>query len=130
MFAAAVGEPASLPRYPRLDGPEPAELRARAYLHSNCGNCHREGGGTPAKIDLVFGRPLGAMGICGVDPNIGDLDVPGAKLLAPGSPATSIVALRMRAADKARMPPLARSVVDNDGVRVVEEWISSFAACP
>ena len=32
--------------------------RARAYLHTNCANCHRPQGGTPVNIDLRHGTAL------------------------------------------------------------------------
>ena len=39
------GDPTQLPRYEEPFRQGPLEGRARAYLHSNCSNCHREGHG-------------------------------------------------------------------------------------
>jgi hypothetical protein len=37
---------------------------------------------------------------------------------------------RMRATDETRMPKLATSVVDENGVALVERWIGSLGSCP
>jgi len=107
------------------------EERARGYLHANCAICHREGSGTgAATLDLRIDHPLTATRACNVPPQGGDLGVVGAKLIAPGDPARSIVPLRMRTLDQNRMPPLATRVVDDDGVAAVEAWIRELTTCP
>ena len=52
------------------------------------------------------------------------------KLLVPGNPATSILSLRAHASDAKRMPPVAVSVLDPLGAKVIDDWITSVAACP
>jgi len=53
--------------------------------------------------------------------------VPGAKLVAPGDPAKSMLYQRMnRRRDVFDMPPLASREIDREAVRVVEEWIKSL----
>ena len=122
--------PANLPAYPDPLGSAPLEARARAYLHENCSQCHRPGGPTPVGMDFRFSTPLASTNACGVAPAEGDLGIAGAKIIAPGSPATSIVIERMKRLDLHRMPPLASQVVDQSGVQVVSDWIQSLAACP
>lgn len=107
------------------------EARARGYLHANCSICHRAGSGAgAATIDLRVDRTLAETGACDVAPSAGDLGAPSAKLVAPGDPSRSILPLRMRAEDGARMPPLASHVVDARGVAAVEAWIAGLAGCP
>ncbi|HVH42784.1 MAG TPA: PQQ-dependent sugar dehydrogenase [Labilithrix sp.] len=108
-----------------------AEERARGYLHSNCSMCHREGGGAgAATLDLRIDRPLALTRTCQVAPQGGDLGVAGAQIVAPGDPAKSTLALRMRAMDQNRMPTLATRVVDEAGAAAIETWIRELTACP
>jgi len=46
-------------------------------------------------------------------------------------PQQSVLYLRMQAADKAagRMPTLASSVLDNQGLALISEWIQATPAC-
>ncbi|MBS2017763.1 MAG: hypothetical protein JST00_33100 [Deltaproteobacteria bacterium] len=106
------------------------EQRARSYLHSNCSVCHREGSiaGSSA-MDLRYDKTLAESGLCD-EPKIGDLGVKGARLVTPGAPERSVVALRMRALDERRMPKLGSRVVDEAGIAAVEAWIRSLTSCP
>lgn len=107
------------------------EQRARAYLHTNCSICHREGSVTGvAELDLRFDTPLAKTGLCG-PPKVDSLGVADARLLHPKKPEDSILVRRMRSIDPdVRMPKLATRVVDEDGARVIEEWIRGLASCP
>jgi hypothetical protein len=107
-----------------------AETRARAYLHSNCSNCHRPKGGGRGNMDLRFGTAFVDTKSCNVTPEAGDIGVKDAKLLVPGNPALSLLSVRPHSPAANRMPPLASSVVDNPGVKVIDDWIKSVAACP
>jgi uncharacterized repeat protein (TIGR03806 family) len=109
-----------------------AEERARSYLHANCAMCHREGfGAGAATIDLRIDKPLSATRTCNVAPQGGDLGVAGAKIVMPGDPSKSILALRMRALDQNRMPPLTTHVVDEVGATAIDSWIAALpGACP
>jgi hypothetical protein len=81
-------------------------------------------------MDLRFGTAFVDTKSCNVDPEAGDLGVAGAKLIVPGAPDKSILALRPHSPAANRMPPLASSVVDEPGVKVLDDWIRSIAACP
>jgi len=131
MFAVPLGEMASLPRLPRPDGTETIELRARAYLHINCSQCHRPESGGVGPMDFRFSQTAGAAGFCNAEPFSGNLDIAGAKLLIPGDPAKSILSLRMHATDLGiRMPPLATQVVHPEGTKLIDGWITSMSKCP
>ena len=68
-------------------------------------------------------------GLCDTPPLYGDLGVAGASLLAPGDATRSLVALRMRANDNNRMPPLGSDVVDETAASMIDEWISALPDC-
>lgn len=121
--------PSALPALPPTNSSASLESRARAYLHSNCSICHQPGGPTPVSMDLRYSTPFASTNICNVTPQEGNLGVSGARIFAPGDAAHSVLALRMRALNSNRMPPLASSVVDNDGATLIETWIASRASC-
>ena len=106
------------------------DLRARAYFHANCSMCHRpDAPGGRAKIDFRRGTPLAGVGVCDADPRAGDLDITDARLVAPGEPARSIVSARMHSLGSTRMPGIGSGVVDEQGLAVIDEWISGLDVC-
>ena len=50
--------PAQLPVIPDPFGTAPLGARARAYLHTNCANCHRPGGPAPSDLDFRYTTAL------------------------------------------------------------------------
>lgn len=122
--------PGTLTRYPVPTGSAPLEARARAYLHANCSHCHRPQGPGQGPADFRFSTPLAQVGVCDVAPMQGDLGIADARLLAPGSPARSVLSARMHSLGAPRMPPLASHAVDAEGVSVVDAWIGSLTGCP
>jgi uncharacterized repeat protein (TIGR03806 family) len=107
------------------------EQRARAYLHTNCGHCHRPGGWTPADLtmDLRYDTPLVDAHICGVATQYYNAWVTSEIRIAPGDPDGSVIWQRIGMRGLGQMPPLATARVD-PGNAVVGEWIASLAACP
>ena len=105
------------------------EQRARAYLHTNCANCHRPGGPTPTTLDLRFQTAVAATNTCNVTPQAGNLGVADARIIAPGAPDRSVLVLRTDRRDAAGMPPLASHVVDAQGVQLLRQWISQLGGC-
>ncbi|MBX3232136.1 MAG: PQQ-dependent sugar dehydrogenase [Labilithrix sp.] len=117
--------------YPDPFGAAPLEARSRAYLHANCGGCHRpQGGAARSSLDLRFSTAPADMKACGEAPLLDDLGLAGAKLVAPGSPETSVLSRRMHAVDARRMPPLARNLVDERGTTLIDDWIRAKTGCP
>ncbi len=103
--------------------------RSRAYLHTNCANCHRPTGPTPADIDLRESTPFTASGTCNQAPISGDLGISGASILKPGDPAASLLLRRAERRDVHGMPPLASNLVDTAGVALLQNWIESLDSC-
>ena len=104
--------------------------RARAYLHTNCSQCHRPNGPTTSNMDLRYTTALADTSACGVVPGLGDLGIANARLIAPGAPERSVIPARMnsRGVPEA-MPPVGSSRVDDAGVTLIRNWIDSLANC-
>jgi hypothetical protein len=131
MFDAPVSRMTPLTDYIRDTSSGNLEGRARSYLHANCATCHRPDGPFSA-IDLRFGITLATMNLCNIAPTLGDQGVAGSKRLVPAMPQKSVLLLRMQAATltTGRMPPLATSVLDTNGIATVSAWINSVTTCP
>ncbi|HET9864868.1 MAG TPA: PQQ-dependent sugar dehydrogenase [Steroidobacteraceae bacterium] len=126
---ALADPPDQLPVVPDPAGDAPLGERARAYLHSNCGYCHRPGGAAQSDMDLRYATALSATQACNITPTLGDLGIPDARLIAPGSAARSVVVARMNRTGTDAMPPLARHSIDTDGVQLISDWIDSLSGC-
>ncbi len=116
------GRPVWRARNPRAAG--------RAYLHLNCGHCHRRGGAGPPpskcrstcrwrKTNLLSGRPTQ-----------GTFGIHGAQLVAPGQPARSVLYYRMAKLGNGRMPHFGSHEVDERGLRLIGDWIESLGDAP
>jgi parallel beta-helix repeat protein len=104
------------------------EVRARAWLESNCAHCHNQQGVARStgvffdafrKVDVNFGickRPTTAGSSSGGH----DFDI------VPGSAMDSILSFRLHASTPGiQMPPIARSVVHDEAVAVIDDWITT-----
>jgi len=102
--------------------------RARAYLDTNCSQCHRPGGPTPSNMDLRSTTALSSTNACNVVPSAGSLGIANAKIIAPGNAAGSVMVKRANSRDVNAMPPLASLLVDTEGVQLLTDWINSLGA--
>lgn len=100
--------------------------RARAYLHTNCANCHTGAGGGNAAINLSVNFPDEKRELFGVKPKHLDFGLPDAQLVATGKPDSSVLLHRMGMSGPGQMPIIGRKVVDEKGVGLIREWISSM----
>lgn len=130
MFTSTMPAHTTLPAYAEPFGTRPVAERARAYLHANCSNCHREGGGAVTPPNLLHSNTFAQMGICNATPQRGTLGITNARLLTPGLPASSLMSVRLHTTGPARMPPLGGSVVDTAGTALIDSWINSLTSCP
>jgi uncharacterized repeat protein (TIGR03806 family) len=131
LFAAGLpGSPSTLPALA-----DPANTsaglsaRARAYLHTNCAQCHRPQGPTPSNMDLRATTALSAMNTCDAPPQAGNLGIANARLIAPGDAARSVIVARMNRRDLNGMPPVGSNVIDSSGVALLTAWINSLGSC-
>jgi len=114
----------------------PAALLARAalgYLHGNCGHCHNEAGALDG-LDMVLAQRA-APSPASVDRTLQSLlgqssrfrptGTAAAQRIARDGSGTHMLTLRMRTSNPlARMPPLGVQVIDDEGVALVERWIT------
>jgi len=121
--------PAQLPVIPAPFGSAALGLRARAYLHTNCANCHRPTGPAPGDLDFRFTTTLAATNACDITPAMGNLGLTDARILAPGSAARSVAVARVNRVGADAMPPLARHQIDTAGVQLLTDWVNGLANC-
>ncbi len=129
--AGVLGSAPSAEPLPAIDSDAPLAERAGAYLHVNCSSCHRpDGPSGRASMDLRFGTALADAELCDASPRAGDLDLPDARLILPGNPASSVLSARLHSTGSTRMPALASAAPDTAGVALIDAWISSLTGCP
>ena len=103
--------------------------RARAYLDANCGHCHRPDG--PAGTSGMF------LHYAETDPAAWGVRKPPVAAgrgagnrrygIEPGKPDASILTYRMASTDPGeRMPELGRSVVHEEGLALIRDWIAAM----
>lgn len=108
----------------------PLAQRARAYLHTNCAQCHRPGGPAPSNMDLRYTTTFAATNTCNAQPQSGDLGLgANARLIAAGSAANSILVNRMNRRDVHAMPPLGSNQIDAAGAALLTQWIDGLPTC-
>jgi len=100
------------------------EDRARSYLDANCGHCHRPGG-TVAYFDARYSTPLDHQELIDGPILINEgIDRP--HVVAPHDIWRSIAYMRIDTNGDIRMPPLARQTIDEQGVKLLGDWINSL----
>ncbi len=125
-LAGMADDPATLPRHLRPDEDQfSLEARVRSYIDVNCSYCHRPGGGSGGVWDGRAHLPLSLTGLVNEPPAHPPL-VPGDLLVDPGSIIHSLLYTRAAAANGYdRMPPLATTELDLEGLELLAEWIGS-----
>ena len=110
------------------DARAPLEARARAYLDINCAHCHsaRGPGNTSGLwLDAATREPL-RLGRCKLPIAAGKGTGNRRYGIVPGDPNASILVYRMESDDPSvMMPELGRSLVHDEGVALIREWIAS-----
>jgi mono/diheme cytochrome c family protein len=119
---------ADLSRFAKLaaadDTTRSVEDRARSYFDANCSQCHRPGG-TVANFDARYDTPLEQQGL--VDGRVLiDERIDRSRVIAPNDIWRSIAFMRVNTVGEIRMPPLARATLDEKGVALLRQWITSL----
>ena len=111
----------------------PLELRVRSYLDINCAHCHSAGTPsdyTPMKLSFTQSSLPANLGICRepVDFVTGNQQSIIAGQDVPGS----LMHFRMsNNIQSEMMPPIGRTMVHQEGLELIEEWINSIeTTCP
>lgn len=122
-------EIARLHKLPQLDQHAiPVEERARAFLDANCGYCHRPGGAA-ADFDARYETPLAKQSLLNAPARI-NLGIDQARQIAPKDPWRSMILVRLGTLEGTRMPPLGHEQINQEGVDLLREWISSLPGPP
>jgi uncharacterized repeat protein (TIGR03806 family) len=100
------------------------EDRARSYLDANCSQCHRPGG-TVANFDARYDTPLDKQALIN-GPVLIDERIDHSRVIAPNDIWRSIAFMRVDTVGEIRMPPLARETIDEKGVALLKQWITSL----
>ncbi len=106
------------------------EDRALAYLDMNCGHCHNPEGAADTSNLILNGEhgQLVNMGLC--KPPVAAGGGAGDMLysIVPSQPEQSILLYRMQSdAPDEMMPELGRSLVHQEGINLVSQWIDQLA---
>lgn len=108
--------------------------RARAYLATNCANCHAADGEALDKslwLDFASTAPDQdpyRYGVCKMPTSAGNADCDAVVDIVPGDPDNSLMVCRMELVGKGQMPPLGRNLVHRQGVELVRAWIAELDA--
>jgi uncharacterized repeat protein (TIGR03806 family) len=102
--------------------------RARSYLDANCAQCHRPRG-TVAYFDARYDTPLDQQALIG-GPVLIDQGIDRPRVISPHDTWRSIAYMRVNTVDDIKMPPIARETIDQKGVRLLRDWITSLPGRP
>ncbi|WP_296314843.1 hypothetical protein [Winogradskyella sp. UBA3174] len=109
------------------DETQPIDLRVRSYVDVNCAHCHSDlsyCGYRPVRFAFNETNDASNLGIC-VDP---DTEIPEmTKIVAPSLKERSVMYLRLNTeAEELRMPLLGRTLVHEEAVALIGEWIDGL----
>ncbi len=131
ILAGAPADADSIDTVPAWDDPSlPLEARAKGYLDINCAHCHRpEGFASNSGLSLEYWRELGtSYGICKQPVAAGSGSGGLKNDIVPGDADASITVYRMASNEPdVRMPEIGRSIVHDEGVALVREWVNSLS---
>jgi putative heme-binding domain-containing protein len=100
--------------------------RARSYLHVNCSPCHRENAGGSVLSHMNYELRLEKANLVGAKPLQGLFGIPDAQVVCAGDPYRSVLLYRIAKMGKGHMPYLGSALVDERGVRLLEQWIAQL----
>ena len=112
-----------------LDSTADLDRRARDYLDINCAHCHNPvGPADTSGLHLNSDAPADVnLGLCKLPIAAGGGTGNRTYALTPGAPHESIMLYRMEITDPgAMMPELGRSLVHDEGVQLIREWIAAL----
>lgn len=111
------------------DTSKPLDLRMRSYLDANCAHCHQDQGRCDYRaIRFAFSETSNPtnLGIC-VDADEA-ISSTLQKIVLPTNFSKSVLHYRLSINDESeRMPLLGRTIIHDEGVLLVEQWINSLS---
>lgn len=113
------------------DAMQPLDLRLRSYLDMNCAHCHREDSHCDYRpLRLAFSETIDPIniGLC-VEPDE-FINTALINIVTPSNINRSVMHFRLSSTDEnTRMPLLGRTLVHEEGVQLLEDWINSITDC-
>jgi hypothetical protein len=103
-------------------------LRVRSYLDINCAHCHIDNGRCDYRaVRYEFSETTNPANI-GICVNADEeLSPTLQRIVTPGNFSKSILHFRLETNDESvRMPLMGRTIVHDEGVQLLEQWISSL----
>jgi hypothetical protein len=127
--------PVEMPQLPAWNESESGmlNLRARAYLDVNCSNCHNSlGSARNSGLFLTYEEESPQrIGVCKIPVAAGYVGEGIKYDIVPGNPDQSILLHRMNSTDpNIRMPELGRTMIHDEAVELIKEWIASMDMPP
>jgi len=105
------------------------EQRGRSYLDANCAQCHQPGG-TGITFDARYDTPLASQNITNF-PAARSLGFDNACIIKADDVWRSMIWQRMNSTNtQTKMPPLARNLIDTNGVAAIAAWVNSLPGIP
>ena len=120
------------------DNSKSIELRARSYVDANCSHCHENNRHCDYRpMRFAFnstGLPNGTghtnMGVCVDTEDLQDLPPALSKIVTPGNVNRSMLFYRINTTNETyRMPLHGRTVIHDEGVALIQQWINSLTTC-
>jgi len=111
-------------------------LRARSYVDANCAHCHQNNRLCDYRsMRFAFAETMNDdtnMGVCvNAAETGGDFPASLIKVVAPGNINRSMMYYRLKSTTPSQMMPLhGRTVVHEEGLKLIGDWINSLAPCP
>ncbi len=110
------------------------DLRVRSYFDINCAHCHQDGRHCDYRpMRFAFNETLNNrtnMGVCVETADMQDFDPALSKIVTPGNINRSMMYFRLNTTDETyRMPLHGRTVIHEEGIQLIEQWINSLAPC-
>lgn len=120
------------------DASKSLELRVRSYLDINCAHCHqlnRHCDYRPMRFDFkdtgaANGLGLTNMGVCVNTQDMQGFPAALSKIITPANINRSMLYYRLNTVDPAyRMPLHGRTVIHEEGIELIKQWINSLQPC-
>lgn len=110
------------------------DLRIRSYFDINCAHCHQDGRHCDYRpMRFAFHQTENNrtnMGVCVSTEDMQDFDPALGKIVTPGNINRSMMYFRLNTTDETyRMPLHGRTVIHEEGIQLIEQWINSLTPC-
>jgi uncharacterized repeat protein (TIGR03806 family) len=119
------------------DVTKPLAVRVRSYIDINCAHCHQEGSHCSYRpMRFAFSETGAAngqtnLGVCVETQDMADFPESLSKIINPNNVGRSMMYYRLNTEEESyRMPLLGRSIIHEEGVNLIRDYINSLSSCP